>query len=148
MTTTSLPCPALIIEQSGHCTHRLYNDAAIMNCIWFNLWIVGSHGKLLNKHCSSSCITKRCSLLESLLHKGNCESATVTFHNSHCSSDNIGANESKQDRKRRIIPNSSMPTLLIKNESLNIGNMHHLVKNHAGTLDFNLDPLALELNAR
>jgi hypothetical protein len=89
-----------------------------VNCIWFNLWFMWAHGKLLNTHCSSSYITKLCSFFESLLQNWCTKQVLYIQQLTHCLSDNSWhcPNQNKAEREEYLPPT---PSLLIRNESLN-----------------------------
>ena len=88
---------------------------ALVNCIWFNLWIVRTSRHYYALHVSSSYISARSLLWTQLMHKA----ATVTFDNTHIARTiNTTCQLMKTKRKRRKIP-SSVQSAYITNESLN-----------------------------
>jgi len=92
--------------------NRLFG-VALVNCIWFNLWIVGTSRHYYTQHVSSSYISAlaRSLLWTQLMHKA----ATVTFNNAHIARAMITTCRlMKTKRKRRKIPSSTQSAYMTK----------------------------------
>jgi hypothetical protein len=82
--------------------------AARVNCIWFNLWIVGVHGKLLFQLHYKTLLTARVTAAE-LVHKAHTARVINSWRH---------PNQNKTEREAECLPPT--PCLRIRNESLNI----------------------------
>jgi hypothetical protein len=80
----------------------VYKNAALMICIWFNLWIVGSHRNTLFFELHYTAMLIAHSHCRTLAHKGNCSESETVKHNPHTAGAiSLGAVQLKTGQKEK-----------------------------------------------